>query len=148
MDAEQARAALAGVREAESGLAATMVLPGWYHLAFGAVMAGIVLSTALDQPLAASCFVGSMLGVVALGRYNRKRFGIFVNGWRAGRTRMVASVLALGLWGLIGWIMTSRHGANRDTVALVAGAVAFVGSGIASVVWMRVWRAELASDRP
>ncbi|MFM5886488.1 MAG: hypothetical protein ACKOQ3_14370 [Novosphingobium sp.] len=148
MDPDEARDALKAVGAAREGLARSMDCPLWRHAAFGAVMAGLVAANLVPQPFHAALFVVSMAATLWLMRWDRSRYGTFVNGWRRGRTLP----LSLGLFAaLLGLVFLARHVRSEDgvTAAGLLTALAAFGLGTAmSVIWQKVYVAELRSGTP
>lgn len=145
MDRNEAREALDAVDGARDRLAQTMHCPPWRHAAFGAVMAGLVAANTVPQPFHAALFVVSMAAALWLMRWDRNRYGTFVNGWRRGRTLP----LSLGLFAaLLGLVFYARHVRSDDgftVAAMLTILAAFVLGTAMSVIWQKVFIAELRS---
>ena len=143
MDEQEARAALAGVGGAQTRLAEAVACPPWRHAAFGAIMGGFVAAVALPTQWQTSLTVAVILATAGLAAHDRKRMGVFVNGYRKGRTRGVALVLlgAVVLLLLAQLYLRSSEGATVAKVALVLIAAAFATA--ASVVWQRAYVRDL-----
>lgn len=141
---EDARAALAAKGEAERRLAQASDCPPWRHAAFALVMAALVASPAVALPLRMAILVGVFVAIVLIVQSDRRRTGMFVSGYRRGRTLLVTlPLLAIDL-GL--YLFSVRAGLDGDeaTVLLLAGA-AFLVSLVGSVVWQRVFMRELGA---
>jgi hypothetical protein len=148
MDSREAAAAVAAIEGAEARLAEQIgACPPWRHAAFGLIIAVMVGSLALPLPLqSAGTAIGLALVAIVVS-YDRRRYGVFINGYRRGRTlplTMLLLVVTLAMmvaqlcvrWrGLPGW----------ESVALAALAFVF-GTG-ASVVWQGVFLRELKAGR-
>ena len=141
----EARAALAAKGDAERQLAAAATCPPWRHALFGAVMATLVALPVVALPYR---FVGLALvfvAIILIVRADRRRMGMFVNGYRRGKTLFVALPLAaidVGLY--LASVHQSENGGTA-AVSLALAAVAFLVSVIGSIVWQRVFVAELGA---
>lgn len=145
MDRNDALEALGAVDDARARLAQAMHCPPWRHAAFGVVMATLIASGAVPRAFFAPLFVAAMAATVWLVRGDRRRTGTFVNGWRRGRTLPLSGGLYVAL---IGLIFMARRGQATEFLTsqgLLAIVLAFVIGTAASVVWQRVYLAELRS---
>ncbi len=142
-EAEEAAAALAAMQGSRERLAAVSASPPLRHLAFAALLGAMVAAQA--APGSAPIFIETMLilGVVGLVTWDRKRTGMFVSGYRAGKTLpltigLVVFAVADALASI--WLKDS-HGIGWAPLAggLIGAVVAFV----VSLVWERVWLGEL-----
>ena len=135
--------ALGAIDGAQAALARAADCPPWRHAAFGGVMGVITLSAGLGQPynflLLAVAFVSIALIVIS----DRRRMGIFINGYRKGATRPLTFVM-LGVMLVI--VFAEIHAkdaglalATRVALALIAAAIA---TGM-SVIWQRIFRREM-----
>ncbi len=119
MNPIEARAALDSIDDVQRDLALKATYcPPWRHAAFGAVMALLVLGQGFDIAIMAPLFAVAMLAVVLLVADDRRRYGLFINGYRKGRTLPV-------------------------TLALLGAAIAFGVAVAASIAWSRIYRREL-----
>ncbi len=135
--------ALAAVRLGREQVLAACDCPPSRHLAFAAVMRSYVAAPALPLVFRMAALATLMLAVVLIIRWDRRRTGMFVNGYRKGRTRkvtlaMLAVVLPLYLLG--SWL-SDMHGLAWPS--LVMGAVAAVLAYAGSHWWTRVFRREM-----
>lgn len=141
--AEQARQALDAMRMTKTQLADLGNCPPWRHAAFGGVMALLNFSLCFGQPIQVALFVLSMAGVALIAAWDRRRYGVFVNGYRRGRTRMFTfGLLAVMLLLLALQVWLRREGVSIWVGVAVAG-VTFVVATAASVFWNRIFRAEM-----
>jgi len=143
VESTEAAAALAAMRESRERLAAAANCPPERHLAFAAILGGYVASSAAP-PIPQMVIEGLLLaGVGLVILWDRRRTGMFINGYRAGRTRMITVGLlafAIVAW-LVGYWMRNEHGLVWAPIVLglVIAAVAYIGS----VAWQRVYLREL-----
>ena len=148
MDRNEAAAALAGVDGAQERLARQIGnCPPWRHAAFGLVMAILVGSPSLEMPLQMYGLPVALLLIVAILVYDRRRFGVFINGYRRGATLPLTLVLA-GLMAvlLVASIHAREAGLSPWTKAGIA-ALAFGFATAVSVAWQRVYLRELRGGR-
>ncbi|MFC0588820.1 hypothetical protein ACFFF7_05285 [Novosphingobium aquiterrae] len=143
MDRNEALKALDTVHDARVQLARAMDCPPWRHAAFGAVMAALVAANAVPRAWFVPLFVLSMAATVWLVRSDRRRTGTFVNGWRLGRTLPLSGGLFVVLLALIFMARRGQGTAFLTPAGLIAVGLSFViGTGV-SVLWQRVYLAEL-----
>src|SRR5450631_927410 len=104
MEASEAAAALSAMQDSRARLAAAANCPPERHLAFAVLLGGVVAAQA--APPIGTLIIEALLAVggVLVFIWDRKRTGMFINGYRAGRTRpmtlsLIAVTLALGALG-------------------------------------------------
>jgi hypothetical protein len=142
-DVLEASQALEAMNLARGRLAAAADCPPERHLLFAALMGGLVAIQAAPTTAILALEPLFLLAVVLIVRWDRKRTGMFINGYRNGRTRPVAftmlgmtlALLALGIW-----LKDSR---GLAWAPLACGAVAFVVAYLGSRWWQSVFRREL-----
>lgn len=144
MNPIEARAALDGIDEAQRALALKATYcPPWRHVAFGAILGALVLGQGFGVRVMLPIFGAAMLAVVLLVTDDRRRYGLFVNGYRKGATLPVTlALLGAMLATMFGEIHAREAGLSLGTKFGIAG-IAFVFAVAASVVWSRVYRREL-----
>lgn len=143
MDKTEAQAALAAMNEARAHVALVAECPPWRHAAFGAVMAAPVMALGVGQPIQSVLFAGSMIGVLLIARDDRRRTGMFVNGYRKGRTRVVSfGLLAVFLVMIAGEVWLRESGAAL-AYRIALAALSFVVAVWFSVVWSRIFKREM-----
>ena len=142
----EAAEALAAMRASQARLAQAADCPPERHLAFAILMAGIVATPALPSPYALLAEGVLLLGVGLVVRWDRRRTGMFINGYRAGRTRPLALLLAavfLALYGTGVWLV---HDRGLWWGPLLTGAVTAPLGYYGSVAWQRLFRREMGID--
>jgi hypothetical protein len=141
-NAADAREALSQIDASRAQLARAASCPPERHLAFAALMGAWTLS-----PLAGHyqlvALVPVLLAVVLIMRWDRRRIGMFVNGYRRGRTRYVIAGLLLLILPLY---FASVYFAFEEklvwpSIALAAAVALIAYAG--STIWQRVFRREL-----
>jgi hypothetical protein len=135
--------ALAAMRASQARLAAAADCPPARHLAFGAVMGCLVATPALPTLYTLVAEAVLIVCVALIVRWDRRRTGMFINGYRSGRTRpitfaMLAIFLALYLASV--WLARERgiHWAPVAIGVLTAGLAYY-----ASILWQRAFRREM-----
>ena len=144
MDSNEAAAALAGVSGAQHRLADQIgACPPWRHAAFGFVMALMVGGASLPLLWQSTSVPVAMALVALIVHYDRKRYGVFINGYRRGKTLPLTLLLLGGMLVLlVAQIHAREAGLSVWTKAGIT-ALAFVYAVAGSVVWQRVFLAEL-----
>lgn len=142
---EEASDALEAKKSAELQLADAATCPPWRHAAFGALMGAIVTTPGLPLPWRFVVLFGVIASAGLIARSDRKRLGVFINGYRRGKTRLVIFPL-LAIWAVIYWFSVDRGLLHRDHLTpLWLGLVAFVVGTLGSVIWQRVFVRELGA---
>ena len=144
MNPIEAQAALDSMAEARRELARSgPTYPLWRHAAFAAVMATLVLGQGFGQPWQILMLIFPMAAVAWLVTDDRKRYGVFVNGYRRGRTLPLTLVLvALMIGAMAGEIYARANGLGLGVKLGIAG-FAFVVALAMSLWWTRVYDREL-----
>jgi hypothetical protein len=141
---EQARAALDAKGSAEQNLARAAVCPPWRHAVFGLVMGSLVATPALPLPLRLAALALILIGIGLIVRSDRRRMGMFVNGYRRGKTLVVSLALLAIVLAL--YMFSVRAATDGDhATPLLFGAAALGVSVVGSVIWQRVFVAELGA---
>jgi hypothetical protein len=144
MNPMEAQAALDSIEEAQREFARSgPKYPLWRHAAFAAVMAALVLGQGFGQPWQLLLMLFPMAAVAWLVTDDRKRYGVFVNGYRKGRTLPV-TILLLGL--MLGAMGGEIYARSTDLGLLVKfgiAAFAFVVALAMSLWWTRIYDREL-----
>ncbi|MBO9624451.1 MAG: hypothetical protein J7500_17215 [Sphingomonas sp.] len=145
-NATEAREALDRIDASRAQLARAADCPPERHLAFAALMGGWALSPLAGnyQPLTLAPL---LLALILIVQWDRRRMGMFVNGYRRGRTRYVIAALLLLIMPLyVASIYFARETQLVWPSVAAAGAmtvIAYVGS----TIWQRVFRRELGLAR-
>ena len=145
IDPFEARAALASVDDATRQIARTMDVPLWRHLAFGLIEALLVGSQALVLPFSGALFVLAMAGVALIARYDRKRYGVFVNGFRRGATLPITLATVAVLIVLVLAEMQARVHGLSDWTLVALPVLGFVITAGFSIAWQHIYRRDLTA---
>ncbi|MBO9558224.1 MAG: hypothetical protein J7515_06505 [Caulobacter sp.] len=134
---------MAEIQAANAELARRAVAPGWYHAALGLLMGGLIAVQGAPVPAIFGYYLVFGLGCWLLFQAYRRRTGMWINGYRAGRTRWVA----IGLAVLFGLIMVSSVHLLRERGLIWApwagGAIAAVVVTLGGYVWEAAFRRDL-----
>ncbi|HYX46274.1 MAG TPA: hypothetical protein VE820_05580 [Sphingomicrobium sp.] len=145
MDSLDARSALAAKQHAEAQMAKAAQCPPWRHAACGLLMGGLIASFAFEFAIRTAILVIVLACIPIIIQSDRKRMGMFISGYRRGKTRLIAfGILALWLplYGLSVYFGLERH----DHVApLLLGLVGFLITIAGSVIWQRVFVREMGA---
>lgn len=139
----EADAALKSVSHTEEKLAERAQWPLHRHAMFGLCEGLLIAGLAQPALTTAAMFGAAMFLLVACVSDDRRRHGMFVSGWQRGATRplMIALVAFLGTMACAAIYV--RSGDEIAPLGLFIGLVTFVVCTVSSVVWERIYRAEL-----
>jgi hypothetical protein len=143
MSAAEARAALDSTAAARAQIAALGLCPPWRHAAFGAVMSLLVGGLGFPIAVQMGCTVAALVGIAIIASYDRRRYGVFINGYRRGATRPVVAVLLLAILALMAVQIYFREHDGAPWIKFAVGAAAFVVAVAGSVWWGRAFRREM-----
>jgi hypothetical protein len=134
---------LAEVQAANAELARRAVAPVWYHPALGLLAGGMVVALNAPAPWAMAYNVVFLVGCGLLVLAYRRKTGLWINGYRKGRTRWIAVGLGVGFAALaLGGVWLKReHG--LDWAPWAGGAAVFVLATIAGFGWEAAFRRDL-----
>jgi hypothetical protein len=139
-------AALQAMQLANREMAERAKAPGWYHAALGLLMGGLAASWELPIPYNLAylpvCFGGMALLVMAY----RRKTGMWINGYRAGRTRRVALLFLIVCLAVMYAGMGLKLGLKIDGAPLVAGVIVAAITTWAGYAWERAYRRDLGVE--
>lgn len=140
-------ASLRAVRQGRENLLAAVDCPPSRHFAFAALIGCYVAMPALALPARIAALALIVVSIALVVRWDKRRMGMFVSGYRAGRTRRVAAAMlavVLPMYMLGNWL-ADEDGLRWPALAMAMPAAIF---GYAmSGVWMRVFRREMLDER-
>jgi hypothetical protein len=141
---DEARVALDAKGAAERQLAKAAECPPWRHALFGLVMAALVATPVLPLPLRFGALVLILVGIGLIVVADRRRMGMFVNGYRRGKTLgLTLALLAVNL-GLYAMSVRAQIDGNTNMPLMFSG-VAFGVNVIGSIAWQRIFVRELGA---
>lgn len=143
-EAGSAAQALEHVRAARAAVAERATCPAWKHPVMGGLMGALVVAQVGPAPLTFAIEGVCALGAAALFSIGRQK-GMWVNGYRRGRTRPVifAFVAAFVLIMIAAAVL--RRSYDLWWAPFVGGLVTFVLGTCASLKVNQVYRRELLS---
>jgi len=148
MDRNEAAAALAGVDGAQERLAQQIGnCPPWRHAAFGLVMATLIGTASVSLPVQLAGLAVAMALVVAIFLHDRRRYGVFINGYRRGATLPLTLALAGAMVVLLVASIHAREAGPSPWTKAGITALTFAFATVISVAWQRVYLRELRGGR-
>lgn len=148
MQKDEALDALETMRATQAKLASLGDCPPWRHAAFGGVMSLMILGAGFSLPLQIGLLVLSMGAMVLIVRSDRRRYGVFVNGYRKGATLPLTIVLLVVMLGLLVVQIVLKARGAPIWVPFAIAALAFVLGVGASLWWNRIFKREMTRGRP
>lgn len=142
--ADEARAALTAVTAAEARLADRT---GWSllrHAVAGVLMALLLFAQALNEPAMIAIYAVAAIAALLVVKRDRRRDGVFVNGWRADRTLWVTLPLlgfVAAMFALVRFELPAPQTASPLFWMLIVVTALVVTA--ASMLWQRIYRGEL-----
>ena len=145
MERIDAASALDAKRQAEVQMARAATCPPWRHALFGLMMGALIASFAFEFVIRTAILVLVLAAIPIIVRSDRKRMGMFINGYRRGKTRWVAFGILL-VW-LPLYAIAVHYGLtlHDHVVPLLLGALGFVIGTIGSMLWQRVFVSEMGA---
>ncbi|MBS0411164.1 MAG: hypothetical protein JSR86_14695 [Proteobacteria bacterium] len=143
LSSHEAAEALEAMRRSRAELAAAANCPPVRHLAFAGLLGGIIAGQAAPLPWPLLIEAAMLAGVGLVAIWDRRRTGMFINGYRAGRTRPLTFTLlgvTLGLMALALWL---KDEVGIAWAPIACGAAASVIAYFASAWWQKIYRREL-----
>lgn len=140
---DDAATALAAMDESRARLAAAADCPPIRHWMFAGIIGGLTATPALTPTLALAAEAALLVCIALVVRWDRRRTGMFINGYRAGKTRpVVFAMLAMvfTLYALGAWLSRAK---GVWWAPLPLGVVAALGGYAFSKLWARVFRREM-----
>ncbi len=143
MQPADAEAALRDLDGSRSRLADVQTeVPLARHLAFGLLMGLVPAAQALGHGASTVGSVSVIMRALLLQKWDRRRTGVFINGFRPGRTRIITLAMLAMMIGLL--VPAVRYGASGVVwVPLAIGGVAAVIGTLTSILWYRIYIGDL-----
>jgi hypothetical protein len=142
----EAAEALAAMQASQARLAAAANCPPQRHLIFGALMGALVATPALPIVWIFAVEAVVFFGIFLVIRWDRRRTGMFINGYRRGRTRWVAFGMLAAFLVLYSASTLLAYDWHLPWASVLCGVIAAAVGYFASVQWQRVFRRELGVD--
>lgn len=141
--AEDARRALDAKAAAERDLARISLCPPWRHAAFAGVMAALVVNPAVPISLRFVVLSCAFAAIAIIVRSDRRRLGVFINGYRRGRTRLITFPLLAIMLLLAFASFYASETLRQPAISVGIAAVAFLIGCSGSILWQKVFVNEL-----
>lgn len=139
--------ALAAMQAAQHSAARRAVAPAWYHGALGLLTGGMVAMIAAPPLAQAAYFAVFFAGLLLLVSAYRKKTGVWVSGFRAGRTAWVTvGALLLTALAVIAAMYVS-HDAPLPGPFIAAGVFVAIIITAAGYAWEAAYRKDLGVER-
>lgn len=120
--------------------------PKWHHWTLGILIGGLCAAQELPMPWPVAYYPVAILGMGWMVRAYRRHTGMWIPGYRAGRTRWVA----FGSAGVVTVIFLTATVITRNTglhgVYLAAGALIAVAATLRGYAWEKAYRRDLGVD--
>ena len=145
MDHSEALSALSAKRDAEAQMARAATWPPWRHAAFGLLMGGLVASPAFGLAARTGILVLILACIPVIIHFDRKRMGMFINGYRRGKTRVVAIGILIVELALYVVSVVRGLGMGDHTTPLLLGVAGMLIGTIGSMLWQRVFVREMGA---
>ena len=143
-DIDEARAAMAGVHATEQRLSQRMQWPFWRHLVVGLAMGVLMLGQTLEGGASGLVSLSVMGFVLWLRNDDKKRYGMFVNGWSRGPTLWVSAALMAAAVAACVYVNIGMAEPQREQpVFWVLLAVTVAGTTAASYLWQAIYQRHL-----
>ncbi len=141
---EEAIAALDAKKSAQAQLAAAANCPPWRHALFALLMGALVYSPAIPLPGRFGLYALIFVAIGLIVQSDRRRLGMFINGYRRGKTRLVVFPLLAVELGLYFWSFARIAAGDRQTPVVLALGMVVIGYA-GSMLWQRVFARELGA---
>jgi hypothetical protein len=145
MESSEALSALDAKRAAEAQMVKAANCPPWRHAVFGLLMGALIASPAFETTVRFAILVGILACIPIIIHSDRKRTGMFINGYRRGKTRIVVAgilIVELGLY----FVSLTRGLEHHDRLTpLLLGVLGIVIGIAGSLLWQRVFVREMGA---
>jgi len=141
------RAALDLLQAATRKVADQAKPPAWYHVTLGLLVGGLAAIQEAPIVWRFAYEAAALASMFLLVRAKKRHTGLWIPGYRAGRTRWVAAgvgSLFVAIFLLSAW---ARFDLHLQGVFLVAGALIAVLTTAAGYIWHWAYRLDLAEGR-
>jgi hypothetical protein len=139
---DDARSALADLDRNRAELATSMDAPFLRHFVFAVTAPAMVLAATSPRLIGLTAL--GLLMVVGILHWDRKRYGVFINGYRRGRTLPVTLALLLALMGSV-FVAAGVREHGQLWIGYAAAAFAFVAALAASYAWQAAYKREMGA---
>lgn len=134
---------LAEVQAANAQLAQRARAPLWYHPALGLLMGGLAAVAGQPTPVILAYEAFMLIGLWLLVRAYKRRTGMWVSGYRKGRTRWVAFGLATACAAVTILSLWLRRTHDIAWAPYAGGLAVFVLATAGGLLWEAAFRRDL-----
>lgn len=114
----------------------------WFELSWLAIIAGLVFSAAVPRPFDILLLAGLIFALGTIVHLYRKRYGVWVSGYRPGKTRYVTIALTVIIaCAVLGTRALYNH-YGLFWIVPAGAAVAVLAGVIFGRLWMAAYRSE------
>lgn len=117
--------------------------PPWRHVLFGALYGVVIASIAVSSAAQLYSAPFILIAMVLIVRSDRKRMGVFINGYRRGATLPLTFIFLFSAIALVFAAMELRIEGYGLASKLGLSALAFALAVGFSVYWQEIYRLEL-----
>lgn len=143
-----AKRMLAEVQAAKAELARRAVAPIWYHPALGLLIGGLVAVQGARLSFIGAYYAAFSIGLILLVAAYKKHTGLWVSGYRSGRTRVVAIGLAVTVTLIMLGSLWLQRAAGVTWAMPLGGAVTAVIITAGGFAWEAAFRRDLRDGGP
>lgn len=118
----------------------------WYDTLWLVYIGGLVLSMALPTPINFLAIALLLFGLIKAMNLYQERYGVWVSGFRPGKTRVISAVLAVLLIVTLLAVSYFRHQQGLIWPAFPAAVIAMSLSYVLARMWMRAYRREIGQS--
>lgn len=134
------------IAETNRKMAERAKAPAWYHPLLGAITGGILAAQPLPPVGLFGVYALCIVGMVFLVGSYRRKTGMWVSGYRAGRTRWVAVGLATVYGALFIGTLAYQRETGSDALFPWAGLAAAIIVTIGGHLWEKAYRIDLGVE--
>jgi hypothetical protein len=145
METIDARSALDAKHHAEAQMARAATCPPWRHAIFGLLMGSLVASPAFETNVRFGILAAILCCIPLIIHSDRKRMGMFINGYRRGKTRLVAIGIVIVELSLYAVSIVRGLDQHDHTTPLLLGILGVLIGIAGSLLWQRVFVREMGA---
>jgi hypothetical protein len=147
MSSSDPQAALDLISDANRKLVQRAKAPGWYHWVLGLLVGGLCAVQPAGMPWVIAYYAVYLVGLWLIVRGYRRHTGMWIPGYRAGRTRRVAfGLAAIVASSFLAAILFARRTGFHEAY-WIAGALQTVVVIIGGYVWQAAFRRDLGVEK-
>ena len=142
MDRNEALLALDAVGKTDRKMAEKMRWPMWYHASFG-LAEGLIVTGLASEEIGTTAVAGGV-AMIGLLTWQTRKSGMFVSGFRGGRSRpLTYGIIAFLLAAIVVAFKVVRDHPQETQLAVGLGAIVTLVLTLASLWWERIYRREV-----